>query len=304
MTNREPHLFDWFPEHAGEHRLINLAWEKAGERSGEKMRDSVEKLGPRYAEVIGHLRDAANYAGDENMKKLLSDPETVRMIAAQVELPPGNLSKKWLNAISIEFLRKAHSAFKSEEKELQSWKDKTTDQAKACAEIFRSTIAEIEAARTAFGEELPGLRGAPGAELMELLRKGAKQPELKEKFDLLVDLQKEILWASEEDLKSDAAWQKKLKNVGVSDALLADLGSASDPVARRKRLQELLQSAAGVLTDADQKKVKVALDSTCVMLATLDGDQRIHIQERFKERIKYLDRLGGTNQEAIIHMSL
>ncbi|MDD4628563.1 MAG: hypothetical protein PHE68_04195 [Candidatus Peribacteraceae bacterium] len=41
-----------------------------------------------------------------------------------------------------------------------------------------------------------------------------------------------------------------------------------------------------------------------MMLATLDGDQRIHIQERFKERIKYLDRLGGTNQEAIIHMSL
>lgn len=302
MTQR---LFPSFePERLREARLIRMSPEMP-KRSGEAMRQNVEKLGPRYAEVLKHLRDAASFAGDENLKKLLEDPETQQMIAAQVELPAGDLTKKWLNEIALVFLRKSHEAFKSEETELRAWKDKTTDQAKKCADVFRAAVTEVDAAKTAFGAELPGFSGRPGVELLALLRRGADQPELKKKFDTLIDLQREILWADDAALGRTETWKSKLKAVGLDEPKLKDLKDPmTDPVARRKLLLLLLQDAAGVLPAADQQNVERAVREIDAALSALEDEEKTHIQSRFERSIKYLDRLGGTNHEAIIHLSL
>ena len=67
-------LFPYFgSEGLREARLIFMSSEKPSERSGEAMRENLEKLGPRYAEVIKQLHDAASYAGDANLAKLLEE---------------------------------------------------------------------------------------------------------------------------------------------------------------------------------------------------------------------------------------
>lgn len=302
MTQR---LFpDFGSQGLREARLVFKSPEKAGESRGEKMRENLEKFGPRYAEVIKHLRDAASFAGDANLARLLEDPETQQMIAAQVELPPGELTKKWLNAIAIVFLRKAHEAFRSEEGEVRGWKDKTTDQAKKCAEIFRATVTEIDAAKKLYGEELPGFSGADGMKLLTLLRRGADQPKLKEKFDRLIDLQKEILWADETALAKTDVWKAKLKDVGIGDAALVRIDATTDPTARRKLLLELVQSAAGVLTAAEQDQVRGAIGKIDEALTRVDDERKAHLMRRFPERLKYLYRLGGSDMEAVVENAI
>ena len=294
-------LFPYFgSEGLREARLIFMSSEKPSERSGEAMRENLEKLGPRYAEVIKQLHDAASYAGDANLAKLLEDPETQQMIAAQVELPPGELTKKWLNEIALVFLRKAHEAFKSEDSEVRGWKDKTTDQAKKCAEIFRTTLSEIDAAKKTYGEELPGFGGDEGKALLELMRRGADQPKLKEKFDKLLDLQKEMLWADETALGKTAHWKARLTTVGVADAALAPLDATVDPTARRKLLLELVRSAAGVLESKDQKIVGDAIGKIDEALTRVDDERKEHLMRRFPERLKYLYRLGGSDMDAVL----
>jgi len=289
---------DFGPEDLSEARLVFV--DKAVESSGEKMREAKEKLGPRYEVVMKELKAAAMYAGDARLAKLLEDPETQQMIAAQVELPPGDLTKKWLNEIAIGFLRKAHEAFKSEEAEIRGWKDKTTDQAKKCADIFRATVTEIDAAKKAYGEELPGFSGPEGTSLLALLKRGAEQPELKKKFDALIDLQKEVLWADEAALAKTNTWKAKLKKVGIADAPLAAIDTTVDPVARRKLLLELVKSAAGVLESTDQDLIRGAIGKIDAQLSHVDDERKIHLMGRFSARLKYLNRLGGSDMDAVV----
>lgn len=309
MTQR---LFPSFePEGLREARLIFMAPEKPKERSGEVMRENLETLGPRYHEVITQLRDAASYAGDANLAKLLEDPETKQMIAAQVELPEGNLTKKWLNTIALVFLRKAHEAFKSEEGEVRGWKDKTTEQAKKCAEIFRTTLSEIEAAKKTYGEELPGFGGDEGRALLELLRRGADQPKLKEKFDRLLDLQKEILWADDASLVDEAGkstntqkWKNALKAVGVADSALDEVDTTIDSTARRKLLLKLVRGSAGVLSASEQGAVRGAIGKIDEALTGVDDERKTHLMGHFPERLKYLYRLGGSDMDAVVENAI
>ncbi|OIO53066.1 hypothetical protein AUJ46_05890 [Candidatus Peregrinibacteria bacterium CG1_02_54_53] len=294
------------PERLREARLIFMGKgpEKPVVRSGEKMRENLEKLGSRYKSVLDELKLAASYAGDAELAKLLEDPETEQMIAAQVTLEPGNLSKKWLNEIAIVFLRKAHDAFKTEDKEIAGRKDKTTDQAKKCAEIFRETMTELEAAKKAYGEELPGFAGDDGAKLLDLLKRGAEQPKLKEKFDKLIDLQKEILWADEAALAKTPAWKTKLKSIGLTDTAFVALDTTVDPTARRKLLIELVQKSAGVLTDAEQEDVRRAIGKFDEALTGVDDERKTHLMQRFPERLKYLYRLGGSDMDAVLENAI
>jgi len=295
-----------FPEFSGSWSLreARLVFD---EMSGEIMRQNLEKLGPRAAQVILHLHEAARESGDVKLAKLLEDEQTQRMIAGQPELLEGELSVKWLEEITITFLKKSHEAFGvGEGKVLEAAKTCSTKESKACAEIFRKTIAEVKKAegKDAFGSELPGFEGGEDSVVMQLLRRGADSEKIKARWDKLIELQKEIIRASDDVINNTSVWKEKLSDAGVSSSRLKEIDDAADTPARRAKTLELLKSAAGALEENERKLVEDAIRDLETKIAELKGDERSHIQSRFEARIRYMDCFGGTNQEAIIRLAL
>ncbi|MFH1444431.1 MAG: hypothetical protein ABIG34_03505 [Candidatus Peregrinibacteria bacterium] len=302
-------LFPIFgPDDLREARLIfKDGPEKPGVSSGEKIRQDQEKLGPGLTEAAAALREAARTLNDPKINEMLADKETVKMIASQVELLPGNKSKKWLTAIALSFLQKSGEVFTGEGQAINAAKDKSTVNAKECARILQVTIDELKAQEKAY-RDAGGEGDFPGfdASLNGVLQKKADFDTFKKRFDQLVDLLKDILWATDDEIQKVDPWKKKLTAAGISEDRLKPYIDATEPTARRSALLKIVRETGGIelLTADEREKVDAAIKAIDTKLAAMEIDQQKHIQDEFQERVRYLDRLGGTDQEALIHLSV
>lgn len=297
-----------FPDFGSESlREARLIFDKTPERSGDAMRLDTEKRGPGFAEAKKALRDAATTLNDKKIKEMLANEETLDMIASQVELLAGNDSKKWLNAIALSFLQKSHEVFTGEGQAINAAKDKSTDLAKKCAEILKATIDDLRKLQKAY-KDAGGEGDFPGfdTELRGILEKKTNVDTFKKRFDQLVDLMKDILWASDDDIQKVDVWKRKLTAAGIPEASLKPYTDATDATSRRAALLKIVRETGGIelLNPDERKKVEAAMKAIDTKLSALEMDQQKHIQDEFQERVRYLDRLGGTDQEALIHLSL
>ncbi|MDD5102937.1 MAG: hypothetical protein PHX93_00895 [Candidatus Peribacteraceae bacterium] len=297
-----------FPDFGSEGlREARLIYDKTPERSGDAMRLDTEKRGPGFAEAKKALRDAATTLNDQRIKEMLADEETLNMIASQVELLAGNDSKKWLNAIALSFLQKSHDAFTGEGQAINAAKDKSTDLAKKCSEILQATIDELRKLQKAYSDA-GGEGDFPGfdTELRGILEKKTNVDAFKKRFDQLVDLMKDILWATDDDLKDARKWTDKFKAIGIPALSLTPFTTATDATARRSALLKIVRETGGIelLNPEERKKVEAAMRAIDTKLSELQMNQQKLIADAFQERLRYLDRLGGTDQEALIHLSL
>lgn len=300
MTQR---LFpDFGSEGLREARMVFMV-----EISGEARRLDQVKRGPGFAEAKKALRDAATTLNNKKVNEMLANEETLDMIASQVELLAGNDSKKWLNAIALSFLQKSHEVFTGEGQAINAAKDKSTDLAKQCAEILKATIDDLRKLQKAYSDA-GGVGDFPGfdAELQGILTKKTNVDAFKKRFDQLVDLMKDILWATDDDLKDGKKWTNKFKTIGIPETSLTPFTTATDATARRSALLKIVRETGGIeLLSADErKKVEAAMKAIDNKLSELQMNQQKQIAESFQERLRYLDRLGGTDQEALIHLSL
>ncbi|MDO8468586.1 MAG: hypothetical protein Q7S29_02405 [Candidatus Peribacter sp.] len=297
-----------FPDFGSEGlREARLIYDKTPERSGDAMRLDTEKRGPGFAEAKKALRDAATTLNDPKIKEMLANEETLDMIASQVELLAGKDSKKWLNAIALSFLQKSHDIFTGEGQAINAAKDKSTDLAKKCAEILKATIDDLRKLQKAY-KDAGGVGDFPGfdAELSGILTKKANVDTFKKRFDQLVDLMKDILWATDDEVNNAKKWTDKFKAVDIPEAKLNPYTIATEPTARRSALLKIVRETGGIelLNPDERKKVEAAMRAIDAKLSELQMNQQKLIADAFQERLRYLDRLGGTDQEALIHLSL
>jgi len=294
---------DFGSEGLREARVVYLA----GENTGEGRRMDVEKRGPRFEEVKAILHEAALKLKDPKVNAMLADEETAQMIASQVEMIAGDKSKKWLNAIALSFLQKSGDIFTGEGQALDAAKDKSTSLAKECARILQTTIDELKAQEKAY-RDAGGTGDYPGydAALKTVLAKKTNIDTFKNRFDQLVGLMKNVLWAADDDLKDTKKWTDRFKTAGIPETGLTAFVAATEPSARRAALLKIIRETGGIelLSDDERKKVGAAIQAIETGLYSVNWKVEDHIQTRFAARVRYLDRLGGSDAGALIALSI
>jgi|GEM_PF-2640774 len=278
-----------------------------GERTGTDIRELKEKLEPRYSEVITALHWAANELNNPEIKKLLADREMRQMIAVQVLLLPGTKSAQYMNPIALTFLKKTHEAFAGEGKAIDGAKNTATELAKKSAEIFRNTLVALKEQSTAYtkagGKDFPALSD----DLTKLLGEGKDFDTFKQKFDAIINLTKDALWATDPEMQIVADWVKKLKDIDVTDSAVLDpFLKAKDATDKRTEFLKILQKTATqqLLNKKDRETVEGVVRNVDAAISDVNRKIDGHIQERFAARVLYLDRLGGSHAGALIALSI
>lgn len=305
-----------FPDFGSEGlREARLVFETPPERTETRSRnaENLARNDRRLADVLGNLRAAAAQSDNRELNRMLSDSDVLHMIAGQVALPPDNDSTKvWLqgNGIAQHFLRKIHESFRREGTVAAEWKDRNNKQVLAIVEELKKSLAALRTleAHDKFGGTLPGCAGAEGVELRKLIAESADPEKMRKHLDHLINLTKEIVFASDADILSAGAppdWLGRLKAAGVPAAGLTEIGAKKEAADRRNAMLTKLREAAAIRIPARlQELLRKAVTEAETQISKLEADRKAILEDAFKKSIVYLDRVGGTDQETLIRLAL